>query len=151
MPRFEPQNPDYVAAVHGAFERQPFMATLGAHITALEPGAVEIRVAYREEIGQNHGFFHGGVIGAIADVAGGFAGFSLMPAGGSVLTAEYKINIVAPGLGEELIGRGQVLSAGRTLIFTEARLFVVHEGRETLCAAALQTLRGKSGGAGVAF
>lgn len=150
MQRFSPQNPDYVAAVHAAFNRQPFMAYLGARIAAVEPGYVEIRVAYREEIGQNHGFFHGGVIGAIADVSGGFAGFSLLPANGSVLTAEYKINIVAPGKGAELIGRGQVLSAGRTLIFTEAKLFVRNGENETLCAAALQTLRGKTGGA-VAF
>lgn len=148
---FEPRNPDYQAAVLGGFERQPFMAYLRARITEVRPGFVEIRVPYRDEVGQNHGFFHGGVIGSIADVAGGFAGFSLMPPGGSVLTVEYKLNIVAPGLGEELIGRGNVLSAGKTLIFTEARLFVRRGAEEHLCGVMLQTLRGKTGGAGVAF
>jgi uncharacterized protein (TIGR00369 family) len=151
MSGFIPQNPDYVAAVHAAFGRQPFIVHLGARIARVEPGAVELHLGYREEIGQNHGYFHGGVLGAIADTSAGFAGFSLMPAGGSVLTAEYKINIVAPGKGEELIGRGQVLSAGRTLIFTEARLYVRNGDRETLCAVALQTLRGKTGGPGVTF
>lgn len=151
MPNVTSHNPDYVAAVHAAFERQPFMGFLGAQVAIVEPGFVELRLAYRDEIGQNHGYFHGGVLGAIADTAGGFAGFSLMPAGSSVLTVEYKINIIAPGKGAELIGRGRVLSAGRTLIFTEARLFVRNGERETLCAVALQTLRGKSGGPGVAF
>ncbi len=148
---FAAVDPDYENAVRGGFDRQPFMAHLGARIAAVRPGFVEIRVPYREQVGQNHGYFHGGVIGAIADVAGGFAGFSLLPKGGSVLTVEYKLNIVAPGLGDELIGRGEVLSAGRTLIFTEARLFVTRDGAEHLCAVALQTLRAKTGGSGVAF
>ena len=65
------RNPDYQRAVRDGFSRQPFMAYLGADITDLRPGHVEIRVPYREEVGQNHGFFHGGVIGAIADVCGG--------------------------------------------------------------------------------
>ncbi len=148
---FVAANPDYRQAVHDGFVRQPFMGYLGARLVAVHPGQVEIRVPYREEVGQNHGFFHGGVIGAIADVSGGFAGYSLLPPGSSVLTVEYKLNILAPGLGDELIGRGAVLSAGRTLIFTEARLFVARAGEEHLCAVALQTLRGKTGGAGVAF
>lgn len=148
---FVAQNPEYQQAVRDGFARQPFMGYLGARLVDVSPGQVEIRVPYRDEIGQNHGFFHGGVIGTIADVCGGFAGYSLLPCDSSVLTVEYKLNIVAPGLGEEPIGRGMVLSAGRTLIFTEARLFVARAGEEHLCAVALQTLRGKTGGAGVAF
>ncbi|MBF0333358.1 MAG: PaaI family thioesterase [Alphaproteobacteria bacterium] len=151
MSEFEPKNPDYAQAVRDGFGRQPFMAHLGARLTAIEPGRVEIRLPYRDEVGQNHGFFHGGAIGAIADVSGGFAGFSLMGKGGSVLTVEYKINIVAPGLGEELIGRGEVIRMGGTLIITEARLYVLRDGAESLCAIALQTLRGKQTGREVAF
>lgn len=148
---FTPRNPDFEQAVREGFARQPFMDYVGARIAWVRPGGVEIAIPYREQIGQNHGYFHGGVIGALADVCGGFAGFSLLPAGSSVLTAEYKINILAPGLGDELIGRGTVLTAGRTLIFTEARIFVVRDGEEHLCAACLQTLRAKTGGPGVAF
>ena len=144
---FEARNPNYEQAVLDGFARQPFMGYIGARITAVRPGFVEIRVPYREEVGQNHGFFHGGVIGAVADVAGGFAGFSILPPESSVLTVEYKINILAPGLGDELIARGEVLTAGKTLIFTEMKMFVVRDGQEHLCAAALQTLRGKTGGA----
>lgn len=144
---FEARNAGYERAVLDGFARQPFMGYIGARITAVRPGFVEIRVPYREEVGQNHGFFHGGVIGAVADVAGGFAGFSLLPPDSSILTVEYKLNILAPGLGDELIGRGQVLTAGKTLIFTEMKLYVVRDGQENLCAVALQTLRGKTGGA----
>lgn len=147
---FEPRNPDYRADALAGFERQPFMAHIGARVTEVRPGFVEIRVPYRDEVGQNHGFFHGGVIGSVADVAGGFAGYSLLPPGGSVLTVEYKLNIVAPGLGSELIGRGGVLTLGKTLIFTEAKLYVLRDGAEHLCGVMLQTLRAKTGG-GVAF
>ena len=146
MDALVPANPDYVAAVRRGFANQPLMGFLGATIDRIEPGSVEIRVPFRTEISQNHGYFHGGVIGAIADVAGGFAAYSLVPAGGSVLSAEYKVNIVAPGLGDELIGRGQVIRGGKTLIFTEARLFVVHKGEENLCAVMLQTIRAHAGG-----
>lgn len=147
---FEPRNPDYRAAVLSGFECQPFMGYIGARVSETRPGFVEVRVPFRQEVGQNHGFFHGGVIGSVADVAGGFAGFSLLPAGSSILTVEYKLNIIAPGLGSELIGRGNVLTAGKTLIFTEAKLYVLRDGAEHLCAVMLQTLRAKIGGHEVA-
>ena len=71
------------------------------------PGAVELQVPYNKDLTQQHGFFHGGVIGAIADNAGGYASFSLMAASDSVLTIEYKLNIMAPADGESLISRGR--------------------------------------------
>lgn len=146
-----PGNPDFEQAVREGFARQPFMAHIGARVAAVRPGFVELRVPYREEVGQNHGFFHGGVIGSMADVAGGFAGYSLLPPSSSVLTVEYKINIIAPGKGDELVARGQVLRAGRTLIFTDVKVSVVNGGEEALVAVALQTLRGMTGGPGIAF
>lgn len=146
-----PGNPDFEQAVREGFARQPFMAYIGARVAAVRPGFVELRVPYREEVGQNHGFFHGGVIGSMADVAGGFAGYSLLPPSSSVLTVEYKINIIAPGKGDELVARGQVLRAGRTLIFTDVKVSVVSGGEEALVAVALQTLRGMTGGPGIAF
>ncbi len=144
-------NPDYDTAVRAAFDRQPFMGFIGARVGAVAPGRVELRLPFHEGVGQNHGFFHGGVIGALADVAGGFAGFSLMPPNSSVLTAEYKLSILAPGLGEELIARGEVLRAGKTLITTEIKVYVRRDGQEHMCAIALQTLRGRTGGAEVQF
>ena len=73
------------------------------------PGSVELHVSYNKNLTQQHGFFHGGVIGAIADNAGGYASFSLMAASDSILTIEYKLNIMSPADGELLISRGQVL------------------------------------------
>lgn len=151
MAEMTPRNPDYAQAVRDAFARQPFMHHLGAEIADIRPGMVEIHLPFRAEMGQNHGFFHGGVIGALCDVAGGFAGFSLLPAGASILTVEYKLNFVAPGHGERLVGRGRVIRAGGTLIVTEIEIFAVAEGIETLCAIGLQTLRAKTEGSRIAF
>lgn len=146
-----PQNPLFDRAVRDAFARQPFMGYIGATVAEVRPGFVELRLPYREEVGQNHGFFHGGVIGSLADVAGGFAAYSLLPPASSVLTVEYKINIVAPGRGDELISRAEVVRAGRTLIFTEIKVWVSADGAESLNAIALQTIRAMTGGPGIAF
>ena len=146
-----PRNPDYEQTVREAFARQPFMGYIGARVAEVRPGFVELRLAYRDEVGQNHGFFHGGVIGSLADVAGGFAAYSLLPPNSSVLTVEYKINIIAPGRGDELISRAQVVRAGRTLIFTEIKVCVAADGTESLNAVALQTIRAMTGGPGIAF
>jgi len=140
MIAFDPRNPDYEAAVRGSFARQGLMRTLGASLAAVGPGRVEIVTDYRDDLGQQHGFFHGGVIGAIADSAGGYAAFSLMPPDSNVLTVEYKMNIVAPGKGERLVARGEVIRPGRTLTVSRTDVFAVDDGAETLCATMLQTL-----------
>jgi len=137
---FETRNPDFERAVRESFARQAFMKTLGAELLLVEPGRTEIGLVYDEGLSQQHGYFHGGVIGTLADNAGGYAAFSLMADGMTVLTVEYKLNIVAPGRGERLIARGQVLRPGRTLTVTRSDIFAVEGGTETLCATALQTL-----------
>ena len=140
MIAFEPRNPDYDRDVRDSFARQAFMNTLGAELLLVEPGRTEIGLDYDEGLSQQHGYFHGGVIGTLADNAGGYAAFSLMAAGMTVLTVEYKLNIVAPGRGERLIARGQVLRPGRTLTVTRSDVYAVAGGAETLCATMLQTL-----------
>lgn len=140
MKAYHSADPHYVQRVRDSFARQRVMAYLGAELTAVNPGHCEIRLPYKEELSQQHGFFHGGVIGTIGDSAGGYAAFTLMPADSSVLTVEYKMNLLAPGNGELLIARGQVLKAGRTLVVARADVAVVKDGKETLCATLLQTL-----------
>jgi uncharacterized protein (TIGR00369 family) len=137
---FQPSNPAYAERVQDSFKRQQAMALLGAQLTRLAPGACEIRLPYKPEVTQQHGYFHGGIIGTIADSAGGYAAFTLMPLDSSVLTVEYKMNLLAPGDGELLIARGKVLKSGRTLVVAQVDAFVVKAGRETLCATLLQTL-----------
>ncbi|MEN8197723.1 MAG: PaaI family thioesterase [Pseudomonadota bacterium] len=136
---FESRNPDFEHVVRDSFARQSFMQTLGAELLLVEPGRTEIALVYHDGLSQQHGYFHGGVIGTLADNAGGYAAFSLMPAEMTVLTVEYKLNIVAPGKGERLIARGQVLRPGRTLIVTRSDVFAVDGGAEKLCATSLQT------------
>jgi len=138
---FDPRNPAYEAAVRDSFARQGLMKTLGAELSAVAPGRVEIVADYHDGLGQQHGFFHGGVIGAIADSAGGYSAFSLMPPETNVLTVEYKMNIVAPGRGRRLVARGEVVRPGRTLTVARSDVFAVDDGgAETLCATMLQTL-----------
>lgn len=140
MTGFESRNPDFERAVRDSFARQGLMGTLGARLDEVLPGRVVIVADYHDGLGQQHGFFHGGVIGAIADSAGGYSAYSLMPPDSNVLTVEYKMNIVAPGKGERLIARGQVIRPGRTLTVTRADVFAVDAGAENLCATMLQTL-----------
>jgi uncharacterized protein (TIGR00369 family) len=137
---FQPSNPAYAERVQGSFRRQQAMAFLGAKLSRLTPGTCEIRLRYKPELTQQHGYFHGGIIGTIADSAGGYAAFTLMPLDSSVLTVEYKMNLLAPGDGELVIARGRVLKAGRTLVVAQVDAFVVKAGHKTLCATLLQTL-----------
>ena len=140
MPKHMPKNPDYAAQVRASFARQAFMAHIGAELVDVSPGTCEIALSYRPELGQQHGYVHGGVIGAIVDSAMGYAGYSLAPPGATVLTVEYKLNLVAPAAGERLIARGEVIKAGRTLTVCRGEVVTVTDGAETLCATAMQTL-----------
>jgi uncharacterized protein (TIGR00369 family) len=133
-------DPDFARRVADSFARQGAMAHLGAALTKVEAGSVEIRLPFRPEVAQQHGFFHGGVVATIGDSAGGYAGYSMMPAGSSVLTVEYKINMVAPAKGEALVARGRVVKAGRTLTVCTVEVFALDQGRETLCSVMQQTL-----------
>ena len=133
-------DPGYAARVQASFDRQKAMAFLGASIARLAPGECNIELPFRAELTQQHGYFHGGIIGTISDSAGGYAAYTLMPEDSSVLTVEYKMNLLAPGDGERLVARGRVLKAGRSLVVTRVDAVVVKAGRETLCATLLQTL-----------
>ena len=140
MAAFEPSNPAFAERVQQSFARQKVMELIGAKLTRLAPGECEIQVPFKPELTQQHGYFHGGVIGTIADSAGGYAAFTLMPSDASVLTVEYKINLLAPGDGDVLIARGRVVKPGRTLVISQVDAYIVKDGRETLCATLLQTL-----------
>lgn len=132
---------DAVAAkIRASFDQQGVMTHWGARISHLADGHCEITLPFSDRVNQQHGFFHGGVIGAIADSAGGYAGYTRLSPEQELVTAEYKLNILAPGRGDTLIGRGQVVKAGRSLIVTTAELFVIDEGQWTLCALMQQTL-----------
>jgi uncharacterized protein (TIGR00369 family) len=133
-------NPNFAERVTTSFDRQNAMHLIRATLQVVEHGRTEIHVPHWEGIEQQHGFVHGGVVGMIADSAAGYAAMSMVAGTASVLTVEYKINLVAPADGEKLIARGQVVRAGRTLIVTKAEVFAVTKGKETLCALMQQTM-----------
>jgi len=137
---FEAVDPDYAARVRGSFGRQPAMHLIGAEMTRVEPGFCEIRLPYRAGNTQQHGFVHGGIVGMIADSAGGYAAYTLYPADASILTVEYKMNLLAPARGDTLVARAEVVRPGRTLTVVRADVFAVEGDREILCATMQQTL-----------
>jgi uncharacterized protein (TIGR00369 family) len=145
MTALSPRDPDFAARVRASFDRQQFMGFLGAELTGLHPGLCEIQLAYRPELGQQHGYFHAGVVGTLADNSCGYAAYSLMPADWSILTVEYKLNLLVPGDGERLLARGQVVKSGRTLTICRSDVFVYKDGVEKLCAISQQTLVGLAG------
>jgi uncharacterized protein (TIGR00369 family) len=137
---FQAVDPNFEARVRDSFARQPAMRLIGASMTRLEAGYCEIELPYREDLTQQHGLFHGGIVSAIADTAGGYAAYTLFPAGDSVLTVEYKINLLAPGTGDKLVACARVKKAGRTLTVCEFEVMAMSQGKQTLCACGLATL-----------
>lgn len=138
--KFAAKDANFAEKVRRSFARQGLMRHLGAEMISVTPGASEIRVAFREELSQQHGYFHAGVTGAIADSAAGYAAFSLTPAGSTVLTVEYKMNLIAPAQGEAITARGTVIRAGRTLVICKADVFAIRGSKESLCATLLSTI-----------
>ncbi|HTD06870.1 PaaI family thioesterase [Undibacterium sp.] len=135
-----PLSHDVALLLLGSFGRQGALSSWGAQLTDMAAGSCEIMVPMGSAVTQQHGYFHGGVIGAIADAAGGYAANTLLMPANECLTAEYKINIVAPGIGDKLIARGKVLKTGKTLVVSSAEVFAVDQGQEKLCAIMQQTL-----------
>src|SRR3979490_3030737 len=131
-----PADPHFAARVRESFGRQKAMGLIGAALGAVEPGYVEVALPFREDLTQQKGFIHGGILGMIADTACGYSAFSLMPADCSLVTVEYKMNILAPGT-RSLVARVEGVKAARTL--TVARAEVYAEDR-THVATMQQTL-----------
>jgi uncharacterized protein (TIGR00369 family) len=143
-------NPDFERQVRDSFARQGAMHHLGAALAAVEPGRVVIEMAYRPELSQQHGYFHAGMVSTIADSAGGYAAYTLFPADSSVLTVEFKVNLIAPADGERVRAVGQVIRSGRTLTICELKAYAIRQGVETQCLhgmATLMCLAGRSDGA----
>ena len=137
---YEPRDLAWESKVRESFRRQGIMGLLGAELADVWPGGCEIHLPYRPELSQQHGFFHAGVTSTIVDSAAGYAGFSLMGAGTSVLSVEFKINLLAPADGELLIATGEVIKPGRNLVITKGDAWVAKDGKVTHCAMMQQTL-----------
>lgn len=148
MSGFTPKDPDFEARVQGSFAKQGLMETLGASIARVLPGQVDIVLSPSPAVSQQHGFVHAGAVASIADSAAGYAALTLMPPGAGVLTAEFKINLLAPAVGDSIVARGKVIKAGRTLTLAQTDVFAEREGQEKLIAmltATLMTIEGRAG------
>ena len=138
--RFKVPDPDFENRVRESFIRQKLMMSIGAELTKLLPGEVEISLPYRDDLTQQHGFVHAGIISTIADTACGYAAFSLMPAEMAVLTVEYKINLMAPAVGELFLARGRVIRPGKTLSVCTGEVIAHQQGKGKTVATMLATM-----------
>lgn len=141
MSEFITQDPNFVERTRHSFSAQNIMALLGAELASVEPGFCEIQLPFRDDLTQQDGFFHAGVTSTIADSAGGYAGFTLMPTQSRVLTVEFKINLLRPAAGRRMIAKGRVVRAGRSLTFTEVTITTGDDDDSMkVCASMTQTL-----------
>jgi uncharacterized protein (TIGR00369 family) len=139
MSVFAPVDDGFEERVRASFERQGVMELMGARLTRVDAGIVEITAPFRKDLTQQHGFFHAGVATTLADSAAGYAAYTLLPADAAILAVELKINFLAPARGEELIATGRVLKPGRTLTVNEMDVHCLDGGARVLCARGIQT------------
>ena len=126
--------------IANSFSKQGLMKTFNATLEEVSAGRIMISMPYADSVSQQHQYFHGGVIGALGDSACGYAAITLIPNDSAALTAEYKINLLAPADGNRLVAIGKVLKAGRTLVVCQGDVFVESQGKRTLCATMLMTM-----------
>ena len=131
---------NYKQKVTDSFNRQKFMHFINAELLRVEEGFCEIKLPYSEDLTQQHGFFHAGIVSTLADNAAGYAAYSTMNEDSSILSVEYKINLLSPAQGDYLLAKSEVLKAGKTLTICQSKVFGVKNGEEKLCAVAQVTL-----------
>ena len=131
-------NPSFIDEIKQSFARQTVMELIGAKLGNIEPGLVEIHLPYRNDLTQQNGYLHAGVVTTIADSACGYAAFSLMPAGAEVLSVEFKVNLLRPARGERFVARAEVIKAGRTLSVVRGDVFAVDANGQQLLVATMQ-------------
>ena len=131
---FKAQDPDFEARVRASFARQRVMGTIGARLSRVAPGEVEIELPFREDLTQQHGYLHAGVVAAVVDSACGYAALTLAPAGLEVVSIEFKLNLLSPAVGESFFARGRVKRAGRNVTVCAGDLFASAGGAEKAVA-----------------
>jgi uncharacterized protein (TIGR00369 family) len=136
----QPRNPSYADEIKQSFARQTMMGLIGAQLTRVEPGIVEITLPYRADMAQQHGYLHAGVVTTIADSACGYAAYSLMPPGSEVLSVEFKVNLLRPAQGETFTAVAEVVKAGKTLTVVRADVFGLAGDKRELVATMLATM-----------
>ena len=137
---FVPTDPHFESRIRANFESQAVMGLIGARLGRVEPGFVEIEIETRSDLTQQNGYVHAGIVTTILDSACGYAAYTLMPADSGVLSVEFKVNLLAPAVGETIAARAAVKRAGKTLTVCSADAFARNAENETLCATMLATM-----------
>lgn len=127
-----------IALAQSVIDAQPFSVLVGAKVESFTPQQVVVRVPFRQELTQHHGFVHGGLLATLSDITLTFMGGAVL--GLSILTSEFKINFLRPAQGQELIARGSVVAGGRRQAVTRCDIYAVQDGQEKLVATALGTI-----------
>lgn len=136
----EPRNPAFAEEIKQSFAKQTVMGLIGAELTRVVPGLVEIALPYRADLAQQNGYLHAGIVTTIADSACGYAAYSLMPPNSSVLSVEFKVNLLRPAKGESFLASAEVVKSGKTLTVVRADVFGVEDDRRELIATMLGTM-----------
>jgi uncharacterized protein (TIGR00369 family) len=150
MARGAVQDPNYEFRVRESFARQQFMATLGAALVLVEPGEVLIALPFNTKLTQQHDFLHAGVVASVLDSACGYAALTLMEPGAGVMSAEFKVNLMAPAAGNRFVAVGRVVRAGRTLTVCQGELRAVQDEGEVVVAVMQGTMMAVRDRAGIA-
>ena len=133
-------NPSFADEIKESFAKQTIMGLIGAELLRVEPGVIEIRLPYRANLAQQHGYLHAGIVTTIADSACGYAAYSLMPPNSEVLSVEFKVNLLRPAKGETFSAVAEVVKAGKTLTVVRADVFGIEQERRELVATMLGTM-----------
>ena len=134
------RNPSFAHEIRQSFNQQTVMTLIGAELTRVDPGIIEITLPYRADLAQQHGYLHAGIVTTIADSACGYAAYSLMPPNSEVLSVEFKVNLLRPAKGETFSAVAEVVKSGKTLTVVRADVFGIDEGRRDLIATMLGTM-----------
>jgi uncharacterized protein (TIGR00369 family) len=133
-------NPSFADDIKQSFAKQTMMGLIGAELTRIEPGVIEIRLPYRADLAQQHGYLHAGIVTTIADTACGYAAYSLMPPNSEVLSVEFKVNLLRPAKGATFSAVAEVVKAGKTLTVVRADVFGIEHEQRDLVATMLATM-----------
>ncbi|EHS50328.1 phenylacetic acid degradation-related protein [Rhizobium sp. PDO1-076] len=136
------------ARIRASFARQGAMETLGAELTRISQGVVEIELAFDPKLTQQHGFLHAGVISAALDTACSYAAYTVIEPDASLLTIEFKVNLMSPGRGDRFLFRGEITKPGSNIIVADGRGYALTDGPAKLIASMTSTMmviRGREG------
>jgi uncharacterized protein (TIGR00369 family) len=134
------RNPTFAEEIQRSFNQQTVMSLIGAELTRIEPGIIEITLPYRADLAQQHGYLHAGIVTTIADSACGYAAYSLMPPNSEVLSVEFKVNLLRPAKGEMFSAVAEVVKSGKTLTVVRGDVFGIEGDRRDLIATMLGTM-----------